>query len=282
MHNLTVSLLNINEAELTINILNKLARFADEDWAIQVILVDNGSRQEQIQELSDWVFENKAHFAEVLFITASHNLGANGGRNVALKLALYDRILIMDNDLILPDDTIWLEKLWQHLEEDPQVGLVGPMLVFADLPEVVQGAGIGLTDNGRVGYLNRAELISAIPPTSVEVAASPAACWLIRREAQQQVGLFSEEFYPMQYWDVDFCVRLVLNGWKIICDRSVKIKHLENVTTRNLKDHPYARVSVQHWIKFREKWADVLPQMATISEEDIYWGPIPRVKATIE
>jgi len=278
MRYLTASLLNINEAQLTINVLDKLASFSAGDWSVQLILVDNGSRGDQVRRLSDWFLANKDNFAEALFINASRNLGANGGRNIALKMASCDRILILDNDIILPDDIFWLNTLWQCLEVDPQVGIAGPMLVFADYPNIVQSAGIGLTDQGRVGYLNRADLVKDVTPTPIQVAASPAACWLVRKEAQQAVGLFSDEFYPMQYWDVDFCVRLGQAGWEIICDRSVRIKHIENVTTRNLKDHQYTRVAVRHGMQFKQKWADILPQIATISENDIYWGPIPRVE----
>jgi GT2 family glycosyltransferase len=278
MRHLTASLLNINEAQLTMNVLDKLARLSAQGWAVQMILVDNGSEPNQLQRLLDWFSAAKNQFAELLLIAASRNLGANGGRNLALKLASGDNILILDNDVILPDDPGWLDVLWQRLEGDPQVGLVGPMLVFADHPDIVQGAGIGLTDRGRVGYLNRAQPVDSMPPAPIQVVASPAACWLIRKEAQQAVGLFSEEFYPMQYWDVDFCVRLGLAGWQILCDRSIRIPHIENVTTRNLKDHPYARVAVRHGLQFREKWADLLPKIATIVDDDIYWGPIPRVK----
>jgi GT2 family glycosyltransferase len=276
MRRLTASLLNLNEAQLTINVLDRLASLSAQGWALQLILVDNGSRAEQVRRLSDWCLANKDRFAEMLFLAASRNLGANGGRNVALKLASAGRILILDNDVILPDDSGWLETLWQRLENDPKVGIVGPMLVFADYPDIVQGAGIGLAERGRVGYLNRGQPLESLPPTPVEVVASPSACWLVRREAQQAVGLLSDEFYPMQYEDVDFCVRLILAGWKILCDRSVSIKHIENVTTRNLQDHPYARVSVRHGMQFREKWADLLPRIATITEDEIYWGPIPR------
>ena len=276
MRCLTASLLNINEAQLTIDVLEKLACLSGEDWAVQLIVVDNGSRDDQVRQLADWFSANRGCFEDTLFVAAFRNLGANGGRNVALRLASNDRILILDNDLILPDDSAWLEALWQRMEKDPQIGIVGPMLVFADHPDIVQGAGIGLTSQGRVAYLNRAKPVDSVTPTQVEVVASPAACWLIRREAQQAVGLFSDEFYPMQYWDVDFCVRLVLGGWKILCDRSVRMKHIENVTTRKLKDHPYARVSVRHGMQFREKWAAVLPKIATVTEDEIYWGPIPR------
>jgi GT2 family glycosyltransferase len=193
------------------------------------------------------------------------------------KLASAPRILVLDNDVVLPEDSRWLETLWARMEDNPQIGIVGPMLVFAEYPDLVQGAGIGITDRGRVGYLNRAEPADQVPPTLIEVVASPSACWLVRKEAQKTVGLLSDEFYPVQYEDVDFCVRMGLAGWKILCDRSVRIKHIENVTTRALEDHPFARLTVRQGMRFREKWAGILPQIATITEDDMYWGPIPRI-----
>lgn len=276
MYQLTASLLNINEAALTINVLDKLARLSDQDWQVQLILVDNASQADQLQLLQDWFSLNKSRFEEILFVAASRNLGATGGRNLALKLASSDRILILDNDVILPDNADWLDKLWQGMEADPQAGIIGPMLVFADYPEIVQGTGIGLTEQGRVGYLNRGNLVVSVPPTLIEVVASPSACWLVRREAQQAVGLLSDEFYPVQYEDVDLCIRFRLAGWKILCDCSVRIKHIGNVTTRNLKDYPFARLTVRQGMRFKEKWADILSQLAAITQDEIYWGPIPR------
>jgi GT2 family glycosyltransferase len=276
VRNLTASLLNINEAQLTMDVLDRLAALSAEDWSVQLILVDNSSRDDQVRRLSDWFLVNRDCFAEMLLISASRNLGADGGRNVALRLASAERILILDNDVVLPGDPSWLETLWQRLEEDPQIGIVGPMLVFADYPDIVQGAGIGLTERGRVGYLNRGQPVAGLPLTLLDVVATPSACWLLRREAQQAVGLLSDEFYPVQYEDVDFCVRLGLAGWKVVCDRSVCIKHVGNVTTSNLEDFPFARLTVRQGMRFKEKWADILPQIATIAEDDIYWGPIPR------
>jgi GT2 family glycosyltransferase len=277
MRSLTVSLLNINEAQLTINLLDQLAHLSGQDWAVQLIWVDNGSRDDQVRQLSAWFQANKERFAEALFVVASRNLGAGGGRNIALNAASHDMILIMDNDIVLPDDAAWLESLWRRMEDDPQIGIAAPMLVSAAYPDIVESTGIGLTDRGRVGYLNRAQPAAYISPTLVEVVAVPSACWLMRRQAQQTVGLLCDEYYPMQYEDVDFCVRLTLAGWRIVCDRGVRVKHIGNVTTRNVEGQPYTRVAVRHSMIFREKWANVLPQIATISEDDIYWGPIPRI-----
>ena len=183
MRRVTASLLNINEAQLTINILDKLARLSVHDWAVQMILVDNGSDADQLQQLTTWFTAHKDRFAELLFVTAAPNLGATGGRNIALKLASSNHILILDNDLILPEEPFWLDRLWQCLEKHPQIGIVGPMLVFADYPDIVQGTGVGLTNTGRVGYLNRAAPIASITPDLVDVIASPSACWLVRRRS---------------------------------------------------------------------------------------------------
>jgi GT2 family glycosyltransferase len=276
MNHLTVSLLNINEAVMTMDVLDKLGGLSGKDWQIQVILVDNGSRNDQLQMLHDWFTRNQKRFEEILFVSASRNLGATGGRNLAFKLASSDHILILDNDLVLPDDDEWIVKLWQGLEADPRAGVIGPMLVFADCPEIVQGTGIGISSQGRVGYLNRGMPVMKVPPIITEVVASPAACWLLRREAQQAVGFISDEFYPVQYEDVDLCIRLGLSEWKILCDCSVRIKHIENVTTHNLPAYSFNRITVRHGMRFKEKWGDLLPKIANITDDEIYWGPVPR------
>ena len=65
-----------------------------------------------------------------------------------------------------------------------------------------------------------------------------------------------------------------LAGWKVVCNRSVRICHVGNVTTRNLKDHPFERLTVRQGMRFKEKWAELLPKLATIPEADIHWGPV--------
>ena len=119
--------------------------------------------------------------------------------------------------------------------------------------------------------MNRNRQAASLAPALLDVVAAPAACWLVRREAQQAVGLFSEMYHPMQYEDVDLCLRLRVAGWKVICDPSVRIAHIENVTTRSLTEHAFARTSVRNAMLFREKWSDLLPHVATLTEDDISW-----------
>jgi GT2 family glycosyltransferase len=272
---LTIGILNLNQESMTISLLDQVTHLLEANWDIQLIVVDNGSAE--IRQLTEWFLANKDGFREVLFIAVSHNLGVDGGRNVILKLAAGEAILILDNDLILPANTDWLARLWHRLRSEPETAIVGPMLVFSECPDIVQAAGSGLTARGRVGFLHRGDPVTVVPAEPIHVVATPAACWLLRREAQVAVGLFSEDYYPMLYQDVDFCVRLGLAGWKIVCERSVRVMHIEHVTTRNIPGYSYERLNARNGMRFREKWADVLPVIATMEQEDIYWGSIPRL-----
>lgn len=276
MRVLTAGLMTINEAGMTTRVLNSLADLSSLGWHMQLILVDNGSDLSELGLLRDWFTANRSRFATAILHEAGTNLGCSEGRNLMLRHSDGDRMLFLDNDLVLPSGDGWLRDLWKTMDEDVAAGIVGPVLEYANHPGVIEAAGVGFTETGRVGYLHRGQSLDSLPLDTVAVPASPSACWLVRRTAQQAVGWFSDEFYPVQYEDLDFCVRMGLAGWNILCNRSVRIRHVANVTTRNLKEHPFARLTVRQGMRFKEKWAAHLPQLATISEDDIDWGPVSK------
>ncbi|MBI4335963.1 MAG: glycosyltransferase family 2 protein, partial [Candidatus Omnitrophica bacterium] len=51
------------------------------------------------------------------------------------------------------------------------------------------------------------------------------AAWLMKREVAQKVGFFDERFFPSQYEDIDYCLRIRLGDYKIIYDGEVKVIH---------------------------------------------------------
>ena len=40
----------------------------------------------------------------------------------------------------------------------------------------------------------------------------------------------------------------------------------------NLEGYPFARLTVRHAVSFKDKWADVLPTIATMTGEEISWN----------
>lgn len=268
--------MNLEQAALTTAVIASLAGLRSRSWRTQLVLVDHGSGARDLERLRAGVAEHRNHFDDVVFLDAGRNLGAAAGRNRILERSEGSRILILDNDLELENDLAWLEGLWGDLDDDPSLAIAGPTLVFARYPELVQAAGIGLTRLGRVAYLHRGEPVDAVPRTPVRVLASPAACWLVDRGIQREVGLFPEIYYPMQYWDVDYCMQLHEAGYGVLCDRRHRVRHIVNVTTRAMGDRVFARTAVRHGMIFRERWGHRLEQVADVEDDDVYWGPVPR------
>jgi len=273
---ISIGLININQSGLTIAMMEKLAGLSRRGWSAQLIVIDNGSEQEDLNRLREWIDSHSASFADTDFTATGENLGASAGRNLILGRAEGQRILILDNDLVLDDEDAWLDRLWRDLDEDERLAIAGPTLVFAQYPDVIQAMGIGLTRLGRVGYLHRGDAVDTVPTTPVEVVASPAACWLMDGAIQREIGLFPEIYHPMQFWDVDYCMQLRAAGFGVLCDRRVRVKHIANVTTRSRGNREFARTAVRHGMIFRERWSDALAKLDTIDDVDIYWGPIPR------
>ena len=276
MRSITIGVLNVDQAELTIALLERLAELPGDRWHPQLVLVDNGSARPDIERLRGWVGDNRGRFGDAVLMESEKNLGASAGRNLILERSEGDRILILDNDLVLAEGDAWLSTPWKDLDDDAHLAIAGPLLVFAAHPDVVQAAGIGLTRLGRVGYLHRGDHVDSVPFAPTRVLASPAACWLMSAEAQRAVGLFPEIYAPMQYWDVDYCMQLGAAGFGVLCDRSVRVRHIANVTTRSLGDRTFARTAVRHGMIFRERWHEKLAEINVIDDAEIYWGPIPR------
>jgi GT2 family glycosyltransferase len=63
------------------------------------------------------------------------------------------------------------------------------------------------------------------------VLAVTAACIMTRRSCFEEVGGLSLDF-PLNYNDVDFCLKLRRAGYRIVCNPDARLWHLEAATRR--------------------------------------------------
>lgn len=82
----------------------------------QFIIVDNGSQD----GTREYIHQIEPLFPEVLFLSCSRNLGRGKGTNLGLQLAEGEYLVILDDDLVLPEE--WLKKMVKALKTVPQVG----------------------------------------------------------------------------------------------------------------------------------------------------------------
>jgi GT2 family glycosyltransferase len=122
----------------------------------------------------------------------------------------------------------------------PDIGGVGAKLLYPD--DTVQHAGIVLGVNGIAGHLHR-----HIPRHSAgyhnralitqNLSAVTGACLVLRREVFEEVGGFDEVNLPVAYNDVDLCLRIREQGYRIVWTPYAELYHLESAS-RGRDDTP--------------------------------------------
>lgn len=150
------------------------------------------------------------------------NLGAFRARG--------DLLLFLNNDTeVLAPDWLARLRLWM---DDPEVGAVGPVLLYPD--RTVQHAGVVLGARGTADHVMRrfpahADGHGGTLSASREVSAVTGACLLMRRAEFEALDGFSTD-YLRHYQDVDLCLRLRERGRRIVCAAGAELIHHESLT----------------------------------------------------
>lgn len=221
------------------------------DFPYRLTVLDNASTDDTIQHLQ------KKFKGLCRVIKSQRNLGFSGGANLALRRTSHPWVVLLDDDAEVAEG--WLEKLHETARKDPKTGIVGGKVVFpggmmfsAEYHILPFGsAGRGERDRGQFNYIR-------------ETDALPGPCWLMPRSVVGKIGGFDERFFPSQYEDIDYCLRVRLAGYKIYYNGGVKIVH------RNLFRSGDQSAGRSNEMKFYRKWRNVLsnfPQAAYNAED---------------
>jgi GT2 family glycosyltransferase len=136
---------------------------------------------------------------------------------------------------------------------DPGVGAVGMKLITGD--HRLQHVGVSLNEEtlpchsmigfaaDDPGYALQARLV-------VNTAAVTGACLMTRREVYEELGGLSEDF-PINYNDIDYCLKVRQSGRRVVQNNQVEMYHFESLT----RD---ASVGAGDLHKFRLRWEGTL------------------------
>ena len=187
----------------------------------EVIVVDNGSTDGSAEEI-------KNRYPGVHLIESKINLGASGGRNLAVKYANeklnYDFIFFLDNDIII--DKSALSEMVCSFNSNENIGIVTPKCYMANMPGVIGYAG-GMSVNlftGKIVDIGGGEKDIGQFNQSKFISSSAGLC-LVRKDLFNMVGLFDEKFNPYGWEDVDLSLRAKRKGFKIFYNHKAIIYH---------------------------------------------------------
>ncbi len=222
-----VVIVNFNGGQLVVDCLESVLCST---VPVTVALADNGSRDDSLARVRTRFGED----ARLRIIENGANLGFATGSNRALQALPDDLpfILFLNPDCKIESDT--LARLLPELEQRPEVGMCGCLIVNPDGSEQ-RGCRRNeptplraLATMTRMGAARRGVNLQAqpLPQQPVEVEAISGAFMLVRREALRAVGPMDEAYF-LHCEDLDWCKRFRLSGWRVLFVPTVRIEHLK-------------------------------------------------------
>lgn len=158
------------------------------------------------------------------------NRGFGPSSNTGLAAAAGQYVLFLNSD-VFPEGADWLDRLVATLDDDPDLGIVGPLLLFAD--GSIQHAGMELEPAPDLsGWLfPRHPMKGRVPPTGGprlrRARTVTGAAMLMRRDVALELGGFDPDFAIGDFEDADLCLRAATLGLGCAVDMTVRARHLE-------------------------------------------------------
>ena len=168
--------------------------------------------------------------------------------NQTASYAKGDYLIILNDDIEVISEN-WIEEMLQYCRLEG-VGCVGAKLLFPD--DTIQHVGVSISNAmpghpyygcernsvGHAGMLTMATNVSAVT----------GACMMTPKVVFDAHKGYSEDF-PLNYNDVDYCLRLGMSGYRTIMNPFVELYHYESVSKEGA-----GSVSEVELDLFKTKW----------------------------
>ncbi len=251
---LDVVVVNYNSGEGLKKCLNHFMQGVEVE--LNIYVVDNHSNDESLK-----FFDRSYQTIEL--VKNPSNLGFAKACNQGSKLGRATQLAFINPDCFINQRQ--LAQLSAGLSSNQTAGLVGCRVLNDD--SSLQAAsrrrlptfwrtfwhltglskwrlfkGINIKDSGKFTTVQTVEAVNG-------------ACILMKREAFEQLGGF-DEGYPLHFEDLDLFTRLQTEGFSIIYDSSVEVKHLKGQSIQdNQKIKTWKRAGLlRYFSKHRPRW----------------------------
>jgi GT2 family glycosyltransferase len=181
---------------------------------IELIVIDNGTTDTRVLALYETMKKARIPFHYgVLPMPFNFSRQTNQG----IALASGELILLLNNDVEVIERQ-WLREMVSCFDY-PDTGIVGARLLLPD--GRIQHAGVIIGMQGLSNHWFWGEHQSVAGPMNrlrvrQSLTAVTGACMLVSRSCFENAGLFDEDEFAVTYNDIDFCLRAVAGGYRII------------------------------------------------------------------
>lgn len=219
---LSIVIVNWNTRDLLYHCLRSIQR-AEHALRLEIMVVDNASSDGSI----DMVLRN---FPDVKLLQNTENLGFARANNIALVRAAGRYVLLLNTDTLVHGKVLQNAIAW--LDEQPDVGVMGPRLLNADA-SIQPSCGmfpsirnltlqtLGIT---RIAQWDGYRMTGWSHSYTRDVEVISGAAMFVRRGALKTVGLLDEEFFFFGE-ETDWCRRFAKSGWRVVFNPIPDITH---------------------------------------------------------
>ena len=219
MTRLSVIIVTYNSAGTIAPCLRSLRGQLPEDHFIEILVVDNASRDSTRDILRN-------ELAGETILLNSENRGFAAAVNQGLEQASGDIILLINPDVVV--DHSFLAELLEFFKNRREADIAGAMV--SDMSGVRQPSCWDLPSMRTLAlecFLPHSLALPRVtvsPDVTCEVKMVSGVCMAFRRKVYEQIGGFDERFF-MFYEDADYCRRAGEEGMNVYFLAEAKIRH---------------------------------------------------------
>lgn len=224
MKTTAIVVLNFNGWRDTKKCLDALSKQTNQDF--EIFLIDNGSKDESIAQLS------KIKMPNLHFHKEERNTGFTGGVNIGIKWAIknkFQNVVLLNNDANAEPE--WLNNLLKPLEKTPEIGAV-TSLMLDKTGEFIDDAG-DIYSTWGIPMLRGENEPKKNAPKSGLVFGGTGGATLYRTKVFETIGLFDERFFAYNE-DVDIDWRMQLSGFKVWYEKTAIVWHKHSATSSKI------------------------------------------------
>lgn len=231
-----IIILNYNGYTDTIECLESLKNADFLDRKVSVFVIDNGSTNESVNEISQWMKKNVSEYlilseekkvsSPFILYAGTENLGFSGGNNIGIRLAQVsgmDYVLLLNNDTVVEPG--FLEPLLKIADDDSSVGIVGAKIVdYYHRNHYILGGYVDLKKCSGYHFYDTEQA------NHTDITFTSGCIWLIPIQVFKKCGLMDPNYF-LYVEDVDFCYEVIMHGYHITCTKDSVIYHKEGKST---------------------------------------------------
>ena len=227
------------------------------DYEFIYVLDDPPKRREAERLFSSAYARFQIPFRAVLM---EQNMGFAPANNVGLRAARGTYICYLNSD-VFPGPNDWLERLAEQMELNPDLGTVGPTLLYGD--GSIQHEGMTFRQLPEFGnwlfpdHINKG-MRRTLMPGLVRHIGITGACMLLRREVAVALGGFDESFIIGDFEDTDLCLRLHLMGLNSAVVTDVAMFHLERKSQAGSAQAWRMNLTLYNAWVHEKRWAETI------------------------